>query len=398
MLRVGDDLPMTKTANFNAHVGAIAPPPIPTVLAWADAYDGGRGPLLDFSQAVPGYPPHGDLLAWLSTAAGDAGLCGYGPIEGEDVFRSAYGAHMSALYGAALTAENVQATAGCNQAFFTALMAIAGAGDAVLMVSPYYFNHESTLAMLGVAPTFAKADAENGFLPTANAIRLAITPNTRAVALVTPNNPTGAVYPRDLLSDIYDVCRDAGVWLIVDETYRDFLDDADRAPHDLFQKPDWQQHLISLSSFSKSFCIPGHRLGAVTASATVVSQIAKVMDNLQICAPRPPQVAVAKGLTALTQWQQDNRIEIQRRADELRRTFTQLPDWRIASVGAYFAFVRHPYAGQSSVDVCRRLAETAGVTMLPGKFFGDAYDGYLRLAFANADCARIALLKDRLAV
>jgi aspartate/methionine/tyrosine aminotransferase len=216
------------------------------------------------------------------------------------------------------------------------------------------------------------------------------------LAIVTPNNPTGAVYPPDLLRDLFLLCRQHGAWLIVDETYRDFLAEGYGAPHSLMSIPGWEETLILLYSFSKSFCIPGHRLGALTAGTNVVAQIAKIMDNMQICAPRSPQVAVARALPMLADWRAGNRLEIARRAEALKAVITDLPDWEIAAIGAYFAFIRHPFAGLSSPAVAEKLAKEAGVVCLPGSYFGKGQDHYLRLAFANADAKAIGLLRDRL--
>ena len=91
--------------HFNPLIARLSPPPIPSVLAWAKAYDGARGPLIDLSQAVPGYPPHPDMLKWLGEAASSPAYTGYGAIEGEAVLRSAYAEHVSKVYGAKIVAE-----------------------------------------------------------------------------------------------------------------------------------------------------------------------------------------------------------------------------------------------------------------------------------------------------
>ncbi len=121
---------------FNPRVATLAPPPIPSVFAWAKDYDGSRGPLIDVSQAVPGYPAHPDMLAWLGEAAASTAATGYGPIEGEPGLRAAYARHVGDLYGAAIGAEHIHITAGCNQAFIVTMMALAGAGDTVLVTNP----------------------------------------------------------------------------------------------------------------------------------------------------------------------------------------------------------------------------------------------------------------------
>ncbi|MCR6498109.1 aminotransferase [Shinella sp. CPCC 101442] len=381
---------------FNPLVETLAAPPIPHVFAWGDAYDGRSGPMIDFSQAVPGYPPHPEMLRLLGEYAASRAYTGYGPIEGEDSLRKAYADHLSGTYGLPLAAGNVHVTAGCNQAFICAAMAIAGAGDAVLMTDPYYFNQETTLAMLGIKTRFAACDAANGFLPDIGTIAAAITPDVRALALVSPNNPTGAVYPVALLSEIYDLCASRGIWLILDETYRDFLPAGAGRPHDLFGRTGWENTLISLYSFSKSFCIPGHRLGAITAGADVVEQVAKIMDNLQICPPRSAQAAVATALPLLAEWRQENRLEIARRVEALLATMAGAPAWRVGAVGAYFAFIGHPFEGVSSARVAEKLAKEAGILCLPGSYFGAGQEGYLRFAFANADTQTIGLLRERL--
>ena len=380
----------------NPLVANLATPPVPEVQRWAKAYDGDLGPGIDLSQAVPGYPPHPDLLAWLAEAAGSAACAGYGPIEGEAPLRHAYASHQAELYGADLAAANVHITSGCNQAFVTAAMTVAGAGDSLLLTDPYYFNHETTLAMLGIGVRYVSCTAANGFLPKPEAVAAAIGDDIRALALVSPNNPTGAVYPPDLLSELFDLCDRRGIWLILDETYRDFLLPGEGPPHGLFSRRSWENTFISLYSFSKSFCIPGHRLGAVTAGEGIVGHVAGIMDNLQICAPRAPQVAVARGLPALTGWREANRREIAARADVLRDVMAAAPGWRLDAVGAYFAFARHPFSGKDSREVAEALACKAGVLTIPGGFFGAGQDDYLRIAFANADADGLHRFADRL--
>lgn len=386
---------MTQT-RFNPLVEQLSPPPIPSVQAWARAYDGAYGPLIDLSQAVPGYPPHPQLLQWLADAAGSSALSGYGAIEGDMTLRAAYAEHVSKAYGATVVAGNVHLTAGCNQAFVAAVMAVAGPGDTVLMTNPRYFNHETTLQMMSVRARYVDCHAEAHFVPKLADIEAALAPDVRALALVSPNNPTGAVYPAELLAEVFALCRERGVWLILDETYRDFIALGETPPHGLLGLDGWQQTLIQLYSFSKSFCIPGHRLGAITAGEAAVAQIAKVMDNLQICAPRPPQSAVAKGLPALGDWREANRLEIERRARAMVAAFATLPDWELQAIGAYFAFVRHPYEGQGAASIAERLARDLGIVTIPGSYFGHGLERHLRVAFANVDVDQIEQAAKRL--
>lgn len=383
------------TLRVNPLVAQLAPPPIPAVQAFLRRYDGSRGPAVDLSQAVPGYRPHPDLLRWLGERAGDPALCGYGDIQGEAVLRAALARDIGRSYGAEVSAADIQITAGGNQAFFAVLLALLRSGDEVVLVRPFYFNHEMTLRMMGIDIRFVDGDAARGFAPDIADIAAAIGPKTRAVCVVTPNNPTGTVYQPRMLSALHTLCRDRDIFLIADETYRDFLPEPEKAAHALFDEPDWRDRFIHLYSFSKVFCIPGHRLGAIACGPVVMAQLQKVMDNLQICAPRPAQHAVAQGLAELSVWRRDNALEIAARRRLFETVLGKADGWQIASIGAYFAYLRHPFEDRDSMEVCARLAGEYGILTLPGACFGDNQAGFLRAAFANADLAAIARLEGR---
>ena len=382
---------------FNPAVSKLTAPPVSVVQDWRAAYDGSHGDLIDMSQAVPGYAAHPDMTAALERAASDHDSARYGRVEGDWDLRLAYAAHLGVVYGREIAPEEIHITSGCNQAFVAAALAIAGHGDEILMTRPCYFNHESALGMLGIGIGYVDCHADNGMLPRLEDIEAAISPTTRAVAIVSPNNPCGAIYPHELLDSIFDLCHDNGIWLILDETYRDFLPLDATGPHNLFRREGWQQTLVQLYSFSKSYCMPGHRLGAVTAGADFVLELAKIIDNIQICAPRAAQMAVTPMLTALTEWRQANRERIAARASLFEDVINKIDGWDLLSTGAYFGYVRHPHADKAgSLDVAMRLAREVGVLTIPGTFFGDGQEAFLRFAFANAGRDVIAELPDRL--
>ena len=387
---------MSAGPSFNPLIAGLNAPPIPIVQKSALAYGGELGPLIDLSQAVPGYPAHPQMIKNLEEAATRTDLLGYGFIQGEDELREAYSRHVSSLYGAEILPDETHITSGCNQAFVAAALTVAGAGESLLLITPYYFNHDTTLSMLGIRTKTVQASPTSDFLPDPEALVSAISPDVKAIACVTPNNPTGAVYPPELLKQLFELCVAKNIWLIVDETYRDFLPEDQKMPHGLLQHPNWREHFIGLYSFSKSFCIPGHRLGAVIAGEEVITNIAKVMDNLQICAPRPPQHAVAKGLGELDDWHAANRREIEQRRKTLIHVLSHLPGWDIATIGAYFSYVRHPFGDLNSIQAAELLAKERGVVTLPGAFFGEDQDGFLRFAFANATSEELKQLTDRL--
>jgi aspartate/methionine/tyrosine aminotransferase len=372
--------------HINPRVVATGAPPIPAVQGWMREYDGRAGPLIDLCQAVPGYPPPTPLLDRLAREAATPANARYGAILGETPLRDAYAAHLAALYDAPARGENIAITAGCNQAFFAAASAVAGPGDAMVLPQPWYFNHEMTLRQLGIEARPLPCDETTGFVPAPDALeRLLAQPGScpvRAVVLVTPNNPTGAICPADTVAAISALCREHGVWLILDETYRDFLPEEQVRLHDLLRTPEWPAHVIQLYSFSKAYAVPGQRVGALAGPETLLPQLAKVLDCLHVCAQRPAQLALAWALDATVDWRHDNRAKMNRRSDTLRSGLAGLPHWPVASQGAYFAYVRHPFGEATGWDVVRHLALQHGIGCLPGSAFGGS-DGFLRIAYAN---------------
>lgn len=387
---------MTAPAPLNPDLIDTATPPILEAQGWAKAYDGRNGPLIDLSQAVPGSPPPAELLARLAEAAALPEQTRYGAITGDRILREAHAAESGSFYGAAISADQIAVTTGCNQAYVVTMMALARAGDNVLLPAPWYFNHEMTLNMLGVEPRPLPCDPAQGFVPDAATAERLIDERTRAVVLVTPNNPTGAVYPPATIAAFAELCRRRGIWLVLDETYRDFLPEGAGRPHELFAASDWQDSLIGLYSFSKAYAVPGWRLGAITTGETVLAQIGKVLDCVQISPVRAGQSALAWGIDGIRPWREANRAEINARAEIFRQAMAPLNGWQVLAAGAYFAYVAHPFEGVPAAEVVRRLVQERGVLALPGPYFGPGQERHLRVAIANVPAERIAELGERL--
>jgi len=253
-----------------------------------------------------------------------------------------------------------------------------------------------SLAMLGIEPRPLPCRPEAGFVPDVADAAALIDERVRAIVLVTPNNPTGAVYPASVVEAFADLCRDKGIFLIIDETYRDFLPASVNRAHGLFTSEAWRGTVIQLYSFSKAYCIPGHRTGAVVADAPLIEQLSKILDCIQICAPRTAQAALPWAIEGVRAWREANRIEINRRAEVFSRAMQPLGGWKIDSIGAYFAYLRHPFRGWTAQEVAERLAAERGVLCLPGSYFGPEQDSHLRVAFANVEAEVLQHLTERL--
>ncbi|MBL0402460.1 aminotransferase [Microvirga aerilata] len=381
---------------INSLVADVGSPPIPEAQSWIKRYDGAFGPLINLSQAVPGNPPHASLLERMAATAGSAAGSQYSPINGDADLREAYAAELSRIYEGRIEPADTAITAGCNMAFFAAMMLLAHRGDAVLLPTPWYFNHQMSLEMLGIEPRPLPCRPEAGFVPRVEDAEALIDDKVRALVLVTPNNPTGAVYPAHVIESFAQLCRRRGIYLVIDETYRDFLPHGMNRPHGLFTGEDWRDTVIQLYSFSKSYAIPGHRTGAIMADARLIEQAAKILDCIQICAPRTAQAALPWAIDALRDWREGNRTEINGRAQVFREALAPLPEWTIESAGAYFAYLRHPFPGVRAQQVAERLATERGVLCLPGSYFGPGQEGHLRVAVANVGADVLGGLTERL--
>jgi len=387
------------TLPLSPFIAATEAPPVMEARRWLEGvrFPPGR-PLINVSQAAPVDPPPEGLRRAIAEAAltnPEAHL--YGPVLGLPELRAELAAQWSAAYGGDIAAGDVAITQGCNQAFCAAMATLAAAGDEVILPTPWYFNHRMWLDMQGVRTV--PLPTGEGLIPDPGHAARLIGPRTRAIVLVSPNNPGGVEYPAATLRAFLDLARARGLALIVDETYRDF-DARPGPPHDLFADPDWRGTLIHLYSFSKAYRLTGHRVGAIVADAARLAEVEKFLDTVAICPGQLGQIGALWGMRNLAQWVAGERAEILARRAAIAEGLAALPGWRLLGCGAYFAYAEHPFA-LAAPDLARRLVTEAGVLMLPGTMFMPAEDPagarQLRIAFANVDRAGIADLLARLA-
>ena len=380
---------------FSPNVVETAFPPIAEALSWVSAKQNSVD-VLNMCQAVPSYPPAAALQAEIARLAGLPGTGGYTDIMGIPELRDSFARHLSADYLADVPSGNVAITTGCNQAFAAAIMVLAQAGDNIIMPAPYYFNHQMWLKMLGITIKPIAAFSDEGAYPSVTSAAAAIDGKTRAIMLCSPNNPSGAIYPPELLQAFYDLARGAGIALIIDETYKDFR--PGNAPaHGLARRDGRDETLVQLFSFSKIYALAGYRLGAMVAGPEFLHEAAKVLDSMTICPPHITQRAVLYALENLDQWKEEKRQLMAQRLATLRANFDD-PHlrYKLVSSGAYFAYVQHPFAGEPSKNVAQRLAQKFDVLCLPGSMFGPEQENYLRFAFANVEKDKMSVLVERL--
>lgn len=370
------------------HIAQIQPPPITEVKSWIVGREfPAERSLVDLCQAIPDYPPPTELIEALKTGLDDPLTFRYSPDEGLPEARQAVCDWYDRRYPAAPVPEQLCLTIGASQAFWLAICCLCRAGDEVIVQAPAYFDHPMGLQALGVKPVFAPFNPATAGLPEVEILDSLITANTRAILLVTPSNPTGAVIPPLQIEQLFDLAKKNAITLILDETYNAFVEGA---PHPLFSRADWSEHFVQIASFGKTFALTGLRCGALVASHELITQALKIQDSMCVCQPRPAQQALAYGCRHLDDWIAANARLMQQRHDLFRTLFqAAATDFELVASGSFFAWVRHPWPELSGRQAARLLAEQGNLICLPGEAFGPGLENYLRLAFGNISQERI---------
>ncbi len=358
-------------------------PPISEVRRWVAERPHDGMELVDLCQAVPDYAPAPELTEYLSRLLSDPLLSKYSPDEGLPEVRGALCDYYARKYGAQLSPGNFCLTIGASQAFWLAMVTLCRAGDEIVVQTPYYFDHPMALDILGIRGVYAPFVESGAGLPDPVTIEGLITERTRAVLVVSPSNPTGAITPPEIIRDLYDVARRHNIALVLDETYNEFIPGGLR-PHELFSNPAWGDHFVQIASFGKTYALTGYRAGMLTASEQFIHHALKAQDTMAVCQPRITQQAVKFGVEQLDTWVAANRDMMNRRHDLFRSEFIRPGNpFRLVASGTFFAWIRHPFTGCSGRTVAKRLVNEAAILCLPGEVFGPGLEGYLRLAFGN---------------
>jgi len=353
---------------------AVLPPPIRHVQTWAAEYRGDR-PVLDVSQGTSGViPPQmadASEQAWVS----------YGEREGSEGLREALASDVRDLYRTGyVEADDILVTAGCNEAFCAVAGALVGAGDEVVLLSPFYFNHDMWLRLIGARPTYVpmpfSGDIDEEHLEDAAR-------SARLIVAASPSNPTGAELSRHSFEAIERVCRKYGIPFVLDETYSVFRRDAGNSPHELFGE-GWHDYLISLRSLSKEFSMPGHRIGAAIAGPALLQGAAKWHDCMSIVAPTSGQNFAEFALNNLRGWRHELAARIRSNGETFVKDLRSgTSPFVLDSWGGFFLWLAHPLSGLSDEAAAQSLAKRLGVLSVPGSYFAPTETGRLRVSAAG---------------
>ena len=370
-------------------LGAVQSPVIPVIADLIRAHPG----TVSLGQGVVGYAPPAQAAAAIGRFLADPLNHRYQAVAGIPPLVEALSRWMATEHGVKVGAEHgnrLMVTAGGNNAFLAAVLAIADPGDEVILPSPYYFNHEMAVTMADCRPVPVPTDSVHQL--DLAAIRAAITARTRAIVTVSPNNPTGAVYPPVTLRAVNTLCAERGLYHLSDEAYAPFTWDG--AEHfSAASSAGAANHTISLHSLSKSFGFASWRIGWLVFPAALESALRKVQDTLVICPPVVSQFAAVGALEAGGEWVRAQVAGIAGNRRILRDALRPLEEEGRVTVppaaGAFYLMLRARSA-RPSLEFAERLVREHGVAVIPGSAFGDVAGCSLRVAYGSLTPATAA--------
>ena len=244
----------------------------------------------------------------------DMDVLAYGPSEGLDEYRSTLPAYYRGR-GIPVDKEDILVTTAGSEAVFFAMFAVCDPGDEIIIPEPYYTNYNGFAGMAGVNIVPITCSIENGFaLPGIDDFKNKITPRTRAIMICSPNNPTGAVYSREALAALADLCMENDLYLIADEVYREFVYDGP-AHTSILEFPDLADRAIVVDSISKRYSACGARIGAlVCKNRELTAGILKVAQA-RLCPPTIEQIAAAAAIETPQEYFDSVKKEYMKRRD-----------------------------------------------------------------------------------
>ncbi|MDQ3070023.1 MAG: pyridoxal phosphate-dependent aminotransferase [Acidobacteriota bacterium] len=367
---------------------SVQTPVIPVIGRWIDETPG----TISLGQGIVSWGPPPEAIDALRAFPAQASDHRYGPVEGLPALVSAIARKLADENGVPARGTRIIVTAGGNLAFMNAVLAIAGAGDEIILPVPYYFNHEMAIVMAGCVPVPVETDAR--YQLRIDAIAEAITPRTRAIVTVSPNNPSGAVYPEAALREVNALCRDRGLFHIADEVYEYFVFGGARhfSPASIDGAGAWT---ISLFSLSKAYGMASWRVGYMVAPESLWESINKIQDTLLVCPPHPSQAAAVAAIGVGRTWAGARLPALERMREHAWRTLSPVAEVPRVD-GAFYYFIRAS-TPLDSMQAAERLIRDHRVAVIPGAAFGVEKGCALRVSFGALEEATASEGLDRLA-
>ena len=292
-------------------------------------------------------------------------------------------------------ASEILITVGLSEAVFDMLCTILDEGDELLIPDPVWMNYLNVPKLLGAVPVSYELREENGFQIDLDEIRSKITDKTKAVVIVTPNNPTGGVLTEETLKGLAQIAIEKDIMVIADEVYERLVYDG--AKHiSIASLPGMKERTFTMNGLSKAYSMTGWRVGYVAAPEEYITAMNKIHQHNTTCAPSFVQKASIVALRDEKNEVEEMVKEYQRRRDYAVKAINDIPGLSCqCPKGAFYIFINAKKLGKSSAELAQYLLDEAKIALVPGDVFGAGGEGYLRMSFANSyeniveGCARL---------
>ncbi|PSB01976.1 aspartate aminotransferase [Merismopedia glauca CCAP 1448/3] len=335
---------------------------------------------ISLGQGVVSYPPPDTAFEQISQFFAQPENHKYQAVTGIPLLKEAIAHKLVSFNHITLDSDRaIVVTAGSNMAFNNVVLGITNPGDEIILPTPYYFNHEMAIAMASCKAVLVPTDAN--YQLDLDAISGAITPKTRAIVTISPNNPTGAVYPQSSLEQVNQICRDNQIYHISDEAYEYFTYDGVKhfSPGSI---PDSSRHTISLYSLSKAYGFASWRIGYMVIPQHLVDPINKIQDTILICPPVISQYAALGALQTGISYCQEKLTEIAIARQIVLAQLKSLGDiCTIPQADGAFYFLLKVNTSIPDLELVEKLIKDYRVAVLPGNTFGVRNGCYLRVAY-----------------
>lgn len=353
-------------------------------------------PVLNLNQAIPNYPPPDVIKKAIIDETEKSSYCFYTFDEGTPELRQAVADSRNSIFKRKISTENICVVSGANNGFFSAVPVIASAGDEVILLTPFYFNHYMTLKIAGIRPVEVILDPDEGFALPFERIEKAITDRTRALVFVNPSNPTGKSYSQDDVDMLYSICLKHNIYLISDEVYSCFHD-MYPAPSSVLNNTNFPERCVCINSFSKTYSMTGLRAGFVVSSKEFIRHFTKVQDSNVVCVSTLSQAAALAGILHGKEWLEEKIAFSRAKKEKFVKLFLESgSSFRIVSSGPFFVYLDIPDKKITAPELCFLMMEKENIVTLPGKYFGSSQDYAIRLALGNLHEHEIEMAVEKL--
>ena len=318
-----------------------------------------------------------------------SGLTHYGPSRGYPDLLSATASKLMRDEGVTYDpVSEILVTHGGIHAYYTAMQSILNPGDDVLVPDPSWATHSNMAIMLRGNVIRVPAPAENGFIPHFESWEKALTPKTRVIVLNYPSNPTGAYPTREYLQKLQDFAKTHDLWIVSDEVYGSLYYGERPTSAAVFDGA--KERTLLVNSLSKSYAMTGWRVGFLAAPKAVIDNALKAGQNSITCVAPFIQKAAAFALTdpEIKQVTANMRAAYARRRELVLRLSHELESEKVLVTppqGAFYFFLDFRPLKMSSLEICERILDEAGVGLVPGSAFGSQGEGFVRMTIAASD-------------